>query len=303
MKRFFCSLTIVALLATSGSFGIGAIAQQKNEDEVLAQGNPPLTSSLVDRTVEFFEYVFDTKFTKSQRTVFTLKVFNIWQSKDQKEIDQFVQAQKVWDQISSMSETQRIEARPQIQSALLKFLANEPPGSFGHYLLSIHTDSHPANAGQRPTNPQPIDARPNVSTRVPAELVGEWIARQGSGSSYYNPSTGSSSPPNATIDSYKFFSDGTYEHAMLMQSSLYNCSTTIVGREVGPVTVQGSEFTITPRPGTLDYKSSCSPSLNSLKETNFDPSTFKWQLDRDEYGVKVCLQRVSDGVSGCYYKQ
>lgn len=303
MKRFFCSLAIVALLATSGSFGNISTAQQKNDDEILAPGNPPLTSSLVDRVVEFFEYVFDTKFTKSQRTVFTLKVYNIWQSKDQKEIDEFVKAVKVWDQITSMSETQRIEARPRVQSALVKFLANEPPGSFGHYLLSIYTDSHPANAGERPKNPPPVDVKPSVPTRVPAELIGEWIARGGSGSSYYDPTTGSSGAPNATIDSYKFFSDGTYEHAMLMQSSLYNCSTTIVGREVGPVNVQGSEFTITPRPGTLDYKSSCSPSLNSRKETIFDPSSFKWQVERDEYGLKLCLRRVSDGVSGCYYKQ
>lgn len=303
MKRFLCLLTIVALLATSGSFGNISTAQQKNEDEILAPGNPPLTSSLVDRAIEFFEYCFDTKFTKSQRTVFTLKVYNIWQSKDQKEIDEFVKAGKVWEQITSMSETQRNEARPNVQSALVKFLANEPPDSFEHYLLSIYTDSHPANAGQKPTNPQPAEVRPNVSTRVPAELIGEWTASKGSGPGYYNPSTGSSSAPNATIDSYKFFSDGTYEHAMLMQSSLYNCTITILGREVGPVTVRGSEFTITPRPGTLDNKDSCSPSLNSRKETTFDPTTFRWQLERDEYGVKVCLQRVSDGVSGCYYKK
>jgi hypothetical protein len=148
MKRFFCLLTIVVLLATSGSFGTISTAQQKNDDEILAPGNPPLTSSLVDRMVEFFEYVFDTKFTKSQRTVFALKVFKIWQSKDQKEIDEFVKASKVWDQITSMSETQRIEAQPRVQSALVKVLANEPPGSFQQYLYSIYTDSHPATAGQ-----------------------------------------------------------------------------------------------------------------------------------------------------------
>lgn len=303
MKRFFCSLTIVVLLATSGSFGKSSIAQQKNDDEILAPGNPPLTSSLVDRMIEFFEWVFDGKFTKSQRTVFALKVYGIWQSKNQKDIDEFVQALKLWDQVSSMPENKRNEARTGAQTALLKFWANEPPGSLGHFLVSIHTAAHPASAGESSRYQPPVNVRPNVSTRVPAELVGEWIARKGSGTSYVNPGTGSYSAPDATIDSYKFFSDGTYEHAMLMQTSLYNCTTTILGREVGPVNVQGSQFTITPRPGTLDYKSSCSPSLNSLKETNFDPSTFKWQLERDEYGVKLCLQRVHDGVSGCYYKQ
>ncbi|MFN2493699.1 MAG: hypothetical protein ABR501_12545, partial [Pyrinomonadaceae bacterium] len=238
MKCFFCATTIIVLLATSVSFGTSFNAQQKDEDEILLPGNPPLTSRLVDRAVEFFEYVFDTRFTKSQRTVFTLKVYNIWQSKDQKEIDQFVQALKLWDQVSSMPENKRNEARTGAQTALLNFWANEPPGSLGHFLVSIHTAAHPASAGESSRYQPPIDARPNVSTRVPAELVGEWIARKGSGSSYVNPGTGSYSAPDATIDSYKFFSDGTYEHAMLMQTSLYNCSTTILGREVGPVQVQ-----------------------------------------------------------------
>ena len=302
MKRFFCALTILLLLTTSGSFGNISTAQQKNDDEILAPGNPPLTSSLVDRVVEFLEYVFDTKFTKSQRTVFALKVFKIWQSKDQKEIDEFVKASKVWDQITSMSESQRIEAQPRVQSALVKFLATEPPGSFGHYLLSIYTDAHPANAGQKPANPQPIDAGREVSTRVPAELVGEWIARGGSGSSYYDPSTGSSGGTNAIIDSYKFFGDGTYEHGTLIQSSLYSCTITAVGRDVGSVNVQGSQFTITPKSATFDQKSSCSRSSDSRKD-KVDPSTFKWHLERGEYGLQLCLQRVSDGVSGCYLKQ
>ena len=92
MKRFFCLLTMIAMLVTSGFFGKASIAQQKNDDEILAPGNPPLTSSLVDRMIEFFEWVFDGKFTKSQRTVFALKLYGIWQSKNQKDIDEFVQA-------------------------------------------------------------------------------------------------------------------------------------------------------------------------------------------------------------------
>ena len=150
---------------------------------------------------------------------------------------------------------------------------------------------------QAAVNPGPTPAR------VPAELVGEWIARRGSGSSYINPNTGQSCGANATIDSYKIFADGTYEHSILIQSSLYNCTLTTVGRETGPISVQASTFLLTPRPGTLDSKNSCSPSLNEKKQTNFDPETYSWRIQRNEYGLELCLQRSSDGASACYQKQ
>jgi hypothetical protein len=107
---------------------------------------------------------------------------------------------------------------------------------------------------------------------------------------------------NATIDSYKIFADGTYEHSILIQSALYNCTTTTFGRETGPIVVQGATFTITPRPGTLEHKNSCSPSLNSREQTTWQPKTLSWRIQRNEYGLELCMQQ-SDGASGCYQKQ
>ena len=53
-----------------------------------------------------------------------------------------------------------------------------------------------------------FDSETNRVGNVPSELIGEWQARRGSGSSYYNPNSGSYGSPNGTIDSYKFFADG-----------------------------------------------------------------------------------------------
>jgi hypothetical protein len=143
------------------------------------------------------------------------------------------------------------------------------------------------------------DVRPSS---IPSELLGEWQARRGSGSSYYNPNSGSYGAPNGTIDGYKFLADGRYEHAILMQNSLYNCTTRVFGRETGSVSVDGDTLTITPGPGTLQYLDDCRPHLNSKKVTQLDEETWQWEVSRDDQGVKLCV-RDEKGASACYYRQ
>ena len=298
MKCLFCSMVILLLVATPASFGRTAVKQQKEESELLAQGNPPLTLGLVDRLVEFFEWSLASKFTKSQRTVFTTRLIQVWEKRDQSTIDGLVKTAKSYDGVANLKPEERNKAQRELQSIILSGLPDDP---LGQLLLSVYKSSHPESAVS--TNDQRAPANsPGEVTRVPPEIVGEWIARRGSGSGYYNPNTGQSSGPNATIDSYKIFANGTFEHSILMQSSLYNCTTTIVGRETGPIAINGSTFTITPRTGTLDSKNTCSPSLNESKQTNVDPQTLSWRLERGEYGLQLCLQR-TDGASACYLKQ
>lgn len=300
MTRLLCSIIMLLLFTGSATSGRDGITRQKPEDEVLAQGNPPLTLGRVDKFAEFFEWALDSKLTRSQRTIFTTRLVEIWEKRDQSAIDGLVNMRKSYDGLVNATKEQRDEARARVQTILLDAFVNGSADRLAELLLSAYKAAHPGVVitpkKQAALNPAPIPAR------VPAELVGEWIARRGSGSGYYNPTTGQTSGPNATVDSYKIFADGTYEHAMLMQSALYNCTTTIMGRETGPINVQGSTFVLTPRPGTLDSKNSCSPSLNENKQTTFDPQTYSWRIQRGEYGLELCLQR-SDGASACYQKQ
>lgn len=295
MKRAIYPIMILLLLATLTSLVRGAEAAQNDKSEVLVDGNPPLTVKLVDEITEFFEWVFEVKLSRERRGLFAFRLRVTWLAHNQSDIDAFVNARKHFDNLSAETQQRRDQERDRIQSVLLEAYGNEPPETMWGLLISAYKESQAAGK----PGIQPPGARP---TAIPAELVGEWIARRGSGSSYQNPQTGQSGPPNSTVASYKIFANGTYEHGMLMQSALYNCSTTIFGRETGTVTMTTSTLTLTPRPGTLDYKSTCSPSLNSKKATNFPRETLSWRLDRDEYGVKLCLQNAK-GESSCFYKQ
>jgi len=299
MTRLFCSITMLLLLTGSASTGRSQ-PQQKPEDEVLAQGNPPLTLARVDQLAEFFEWALDSKFTKSQRTLFTARLVEVWEKPDQSSIDAFMTMRKHYDGLVKVTPEQRNDARGKVQTLLLDAFVGDSADSLARLLLSVYKDSHP---GAVITPKNQTAANPTaVQGRVPAELVGEWIARRGSGSSYINPNTGQTSGANATIDSYKIFADGTYEHSILIQSSLYNCTLSTVGRETGPISVQASTFLITPGPGTLDSKNSCNPSLNEKQRTTNEPRTLRWRVQRGEYGLELCMQE-SNGASGCYLKQ
>ena len=302
MKHLLCSLLVLLLFAGSTSSARNRISQQRPDDEVIAQGNPPLTQGRVDQFAEFFEWALDSKMTKSQRTLFSARLVEIWEKRDQSNIDGLTNMRKHYDGLVNVTPEQRNEVRGRVQTLLLNAFVGDSADSLAKLLLAVYKASHPGAVitpkNQAAANPTPLQAR------VPTELIGEWIARRGTGSGYYNPTTGQSSGPNAVIDSYKIFANGTYEHSILLQSSLYNCTTTTVGRETGPIAVQGATFTITPGPGTLEHNNSCSPSLNSREQNIEAPKTLSWRIQRTENGngLELCLQQ-SDGKSACYQKQ
>jgi hypothetical protein len=299
MRSLFCSIVILLLLASPDSFGQASVVPP--EDEVLAQGNPPLTLRLSERLAEFFEWGLALNFSKSQRAIFTMRLLQTWEKRDQSKIDALVKMRKLYDDLAVAKKEERDDTQRKVQTLLLDAFAGDSSDDLAKFLLSVYASSHPEAAANPNRSPAPA-SRPGVAARVPLELVGEWVARRGSGGSYVNPNTGQYSGPNATIESYKIFANGSYEHGMFMQSSLYNCTTTIFGREVGPITVQGASMTITPKPGTLESKNSCSPGLNERKQTEFPQKTMSWRLERGEFGLQLCLQN-PDGASACYLKQ
>ena len=301
MKSLFFTLVILLLLAAPYSFGQPPVTSQRSDDEVLAEGNPPLTLALSDKFVEFFEWSLASKFTKSHRAVFTIRLLNVWEKRDQSTIDSFLKMRKHYDDLANVKKEERDQAQQRVQALLLDAFAKDSTDPLAQLLLSVYTSSHPDSAAAA-KRPQPPATVPGPVSRVPPEMVGEWIARRGSGGSYVNPTTGQSSGTNATVESYKIFANGMYEHAMFMQSALYSCTTTIFGREVGPITVQGATMTITPQPGTVESKNTCSPGLNERKQTNFPVKSLGWRVQQGEFGLELCLQN-AEGASACYLKQ
>ena len=68
----------------------------------------------------------------------------------------------------------------------------------------------------------------STSTGLPPPLfVGSWSAGSVSGITFQNPLTGSYAPPTGAGERYTISADGRYVYGGLLQTSLYNCTTSL----------------------------------------------------------------------------
>lgn len=126
-------------------------------------------------------------------------------------------------------------------------------------------------------------------TAVPEQLVGRWLTSSGSGSSYHDPATGTYSAPNSSQFAYEFQPDGTFEHAALIQSSLYNCTMTVFGYEAGTVAFDGPGLTVVPQTAVLRSTDTCVAENNYEKPGDTSESRFTWRLEPDPLGDGTVL--------------
>jgi hypothetical protein len=121
-------------------------------------------------------------------------------------------------------------------------------------------------------------------------LAGKWEQRFGSSSiTYQDRVTGSFSAPTGNINRYVFTADGQYEYAEFHQVSTYGCTTNYFGYEKGEYVVEADRVTFTQRQHSLEYKSTCSPSLNSNKTLPLATSTYFFQIGQGQNGRELVL--------------
>ena len=123
-------------------------------------------------------------------------------------------------------------------------------------------------------------AIPALASEFPPELAGKWEQRSGSSSiTYQDRTTGSFAAPTGNINRYVFTPDGQYEYAELSQVSNYNCTTGYFGYERGTYAVNGDRITFVQRQHSLEFKSTCNPSLNSNKNLPLQTTAYAFHVD------------------------
>jgi hypothetical protein len=93
-------------------------------------------------------------------------------------------------------------------------------------------------------------------------LVGRWTNGRISTIQYQNRVTGAPAPTNGNHFAYEFNADGSYVFTGLMQSVMYQCTTTVFSRESGRYTLAGDQLTLHPERNPYKMTNSCSPSMN-----------------------------------------
>ena len=123
-----------------------------------------------------------------------------------------------------------------------------------------------------------------------SELEGRWEQRSGSSSiTYQDRATGSFAAPTGRVNGYVFTPDGQYEYAELRQVSTYGCTTKYFGYERGSYSASGNRITFSQREHSLEFRSTCSPSLNSDKKLPLQAETYFYQVGQGQYGRELVL--------------
>ena len=99
---------------------------------------------------------------------------------------------------------------------------------------------------------------------------------------------------------YTFKPGGNYEYASLTEQTMYNCTTKFSTFKTGIVDIRGGTLTFIPQTSTFKSEDSCVAKNNYRKPAGLDRESYNWSIQRDEGGVKLCLQ--NDSVNGCAYK-
>lgn len=142
---------------------------------------------------------------------------------------------------------------------------------------------------------------PFLGTKVPDKLVGTWTTGSSSNIIYQDTTTGGYSDPSGTQVMYKIKSNGSYEYASLTVQSMYSCTTKLMLYQTGYVRINGSQITFVPTGGKFTSQDNCNQRFNYEKPANLEQTNYKWNIEKDEYGEKICLQ--NGDVSGCAYKR
>ena len=137
--------------------------------------------------------------------------------------------------------------------------------------------------------------------KVPRQLVGSWHTGRISLLQYQDRITGSTTPANGSTFSYKFKSDGTFEFAGLMNSTMYSCTTTLFNYKEGVARVEGDELKLIPSKDDWKNQFSCYPSKNTEKEGKMEEETYTWEIKQDGDRKMLCL--TSSSGESCFQRE
>ena len=134
------------------------------------------------------------------------------------------------------------------------------------------------------------------------ELVGSWKNGSVGMIQYQNRTTGATKPGRGSIFTYKFNANGTYEFVGYMETTMYNCTTTLFNHITGRYTVNGSTINISPSKDHWKNTNSCAPSSNKQQNKTPTRKSAEFEIREDEYGKTLLCINEGSGET-CYRKE
>ena len=127
-------------------FAAAQTARTHPQDPILAQGNPPLTQSMVDKSVGFLEWCLEIRISPEHRSMLQKVLIRAWQTKNQAEMKSTLDILDIHDKLAQMSEVERQKMKGPLQTAVLENLRKETNDELSRILASAYEAARSTNA-------------------------------------------------------------------------------------------------------------------------------------------------------------
>ena len=135
---------------------------QAQEDSIVVQGNPPLTQSIVAKTLILLDWSLDIRLSDEQKTQIAQAVIAYWKTNNRVEINNTLEAVKVVDGLRLASPEERDKAKEIIQAEILKGLRSDTNDEISRMVLKVFEATHSGNS----SGPQQMNTAVKSNQRV-----------------------------------------------------------------------------------------------------------------------------------------
>ena len=268
INAFFIAL----ILLTIPAFG-----QSKN---VLADGNPPLTQTMINRLTTLMQWSLDSDFSDEERSELRSAVVSYWKNGDEKSIKSVLDTLAFEQKLAGASEDQKRNLQPQVQQKLLEEFEKDANEPLNKVLLAAYRRNHDANNSNAETGGS-LEA-----------LIGRWQVRHANSMTTQNVYTGALGDANGMIAEYDIKPDGSVIFSFFMSQNNYGCTTKIKTSKTGRVVVNGSRAVFNYTKGTTTSSDSCIAKNNYTKSLGQTVETLDFTISRENGKKQFCF---SDG--------
>ena len=117
-------------------------AAQTADTDVLAAGDPPLTSGMAGKVIGLLQWSLDIQFTEAQGTEIIREMMSYWKSGNRSQIQNITEIAKVADGILNSSPGERARAKTVISSELVKSLERDQSDRLSQMVLTAYRSTH-----------------------------------------------------------------------------------------------------------------------------------------------------------------
>lgn len=135
-----------------------------------------------------------------------------------------------------------------------------------------------------------------------SEIVGEWNNGSVGMIQYQNRTTGATKPGRGSVFSYKFLPNGTYQFTGYMESTMYNCTTSLFNQVDGKYSVEGSTIYLNPTRDFWKSGNTCAASGNKQQTKTPVRKTAEFRITEDEFGKTLLCLTEGSGET-CYRRE